>query len=341
MRFGFVDEHKNARPIRVMCRVLGVKVERALTRGGPGPRAAGRSRTAACSATSARPTACERRGLTRAPRVHAMLRAHGHRARPSSGGPPGPRRAGLRGLAARARAGCATGDGRHGHPIAHGQARPDLRGGGSEPGVARRSDLGARPARAGSTSPRSSSLAHPQDRRLGRCARRLARPGSRPRPSTPDRGPGQAMAIRRQRPAPGLICHSDRGVQHACEPRREALAAAEITPQVGRKGSCLGNAPMESFLHSLKSLPPPRRGSSASTSASTPPGPRRGATPDRVRGGLCSGGSRAGTTRAGCTRRWDAVHRPPWSAWQPDRVHRTRAGSISYQCSVVRRFADP
>ncbi len=38
------------------------------------------------------------------------------------------------------------------------------------------------------------------------------------------------MAIRRQRPAPGLIRHADRGIQHACEPCRKVLAAAGITP---------------------------------------------------------------------------------------------------------------
>ena len=48
------------------------------------------------------------------------------------------------------------------------------------------------------------------------------------------------------------ICHTDRGIQYACEPYREALAAAKITPSMSRKGSCLDNAPMESFFHSLK-----------------------------------------------------------------------------------------
>lgn len=61
-----------------------------------------------------------------------------------------------------------------------------------------------------------------------------------------------AMATRRQRPAPGLICHSDGGVQHACEPYRDALASAKITPSMSRKGSCLDDAPMESFFHGLK-----------------------------------------------------------------------------------------
>jgi putative transposase len=32
------------------------------------------------------------------------------------------------------------------------------------------------------------------------------------------------MAIQRQRPAPGLIHHSDRGVQYAAEAYRQALA---------------------------------------------------------------------------------------------------------------------
>ncbi|PZX16072.1 integrase-like protein [Palleronia aestuarii] len=60
------------------------------------------------------------------------------------------------------------------------------------------------------------------------------------------------MAVRRQRPAPGLICHTDRGIQYACEDYRKALEAAKITPSMSRKGDCLDNAPMESFFGSLK-----------------------------------------------------------------------------------------
>ena len=47
------------------------------------------------------------------------------------------------------------------------------------------------------------------------------------------------MAVRRRRPATGLIRHADRGIQHACEPYREALAAAKITPSMSRRGSRL------------------------------------------------------------------------------------------------------
>lgn len=60
------------------------------------------------------------------------------------------------------------------------------------------------------------------------------------------------MAIQRQRPAPGLIPHSDRGVQHAADAYRQVLAAAGITPSMSRTGNCLDNAPMESFFHTLK-----------------------------------------------------------------------------------------
>lgn len=40
------------------------------------------------------------------------------------------------------------------------------------------------------------------------------------------------MAIKRQRPAPRLIHHSNRGVQYAADVYRQALAAARITPSM-------------------------------------------------------------------------------------------------------------
>lgn len=60
------------------------------------------------------------------------------------------------------------------------------------------------------------------------------------------------MAIQRQRPAPGLIYHSDRGSQYASADYQKALAAADITPSMSRKGNCWDNARMESFFHTLK-----------------------------------------------------------------------------------------
>lgn len=60
------------------------------------------------------------------------------------------------------------------------------------------------------------------------------------------------MALRQQRPAAGLIHHSDRGVQYASHDYRAALAAADLTASMSRKADCYDNAPMESFFHTLK-----------------------------------------------------------------------------------------
>jgi putative transposase len=59
-------------------------------------------------------------------------------------------------------------------------------------------------------------------------------------------------AIARRRPKPGLIHHSDRGVQYACDAYRDALKAVGAKRSMSRKGDCWDNAPVESFFGSLK-----------------------------------------------------------------------------------------
>ena len=61
-----------------------------------------------------------------------------------------------------------------------------------------------------------------------------------------------AMAIKRQRPATGLVHHSDRGVQYAAHDYRTRLQSAGIQASMSRKADCYDNAPMESFFHTLK-----------------------------------------------------------------------------------------
>ena len=61
------------------------------------------------------------------------------------------------------------------------------------------------------------------------------------------------MALKRRQPPPGLVHHSDRGVQYASGPYRAILARHGITQSMSRKGDCYDNAPMESFFGSLKS----------------------------------------------------------------------------------------
>jgi putative transposase len=60
------------------------------------------------------------------------------------------------------------------------------------------------------------------------------------------------MAISAQRPDPGLIHHSDRGVQYPSAEYRKAMQSAGFEASMSRKGDCYDNAPMESFFHTLK-----------------------------------------------------------------------------------------
>lgn len=62
------------------------------------------------------------------------------------------------------------------------------------------------------------------------------------------------MAIRRRggRCAPGLLLHSDRGVQYASERFRAQLAAHRITASMSRRGNCYDNSRAEAFFSTLK-----------------------------------------------------------------------------------------
>ncbi len=60
------------------------------------------------------------------------------------------------------------------------------------------------------------------------------------------------MAIASQRPGPGLIHHSDRGVQYASAEYRKTLQSVGFRASMSRRADCYDNAPMESFFHTLK-----------------------------------------------------------------------------------------
>lgn len=60
------------------------------------------------------------------------------------------------------------------------------------------------------------------------------------------------MALWSRRPARGLLHHSDRGVQYACEAYQAILAQHGITGSMSRKGDCYDNAVAESFFASLE-----------------------------------------------------------------------------------------
>jgi transposase InsO family protein len=60
------------------------------------------------------------------------------------------------------------------------------------------------------------------------------------------------MAVRQRRPTPGLIHHSDRGSQYACNDYRRKLRRYGMVSSMSRKGDCYDNAAMESFFSSMK-----------------------------------------------------------------------------------------
>ena len=252
------------------------------------------------------------------------------------GGPPGSRRAGLRGLAALPRR-VRTTEGRHGHPIAPNRigrsfeaARPNqVRLGDLTPAFAGAGSACAR-ARAGSrglrgptgatvpahASPRSSRLAHPQDRRLGHARDGSHGPdrGGSPRDGRPEAAPSSRPDLSYGQGHPTCVRAVPGGARrrrdHAVdEPKREtAWTTRPWRASSPRSRAC----PREGRG---RARPPPR-----------PRHPRRGqARPARL--------DRAPvTTPTASTRRRDTGHRPTWSAWRPNHLHPSRAGS---RCACI------
>ena len=60
------------------------------------------------------------------------------------------------------------------------------------------------------------------------------------------------MALERRDPSPGLVHHSDRGVQYASRNYTDLLKARGITISMSRKGNPYDNAACESFMKTLK-----------------------------------------------------------------------------------------
>lgn len=61
-----------------------------------------------------------------------------------------------------------------------------------------------------------------------------------------------SMALKRRDVKPGLIIHSDRGVQYRAQKYIDFMQRHGAIPSMSRKGNCWDNAPMESFFSRLK-----------------------------------------------------------------------------------------
>jgi transposase InsO family protein len=60
------------------------------------------------------------------------------------------------------------------------------------------------------------------------------------------------MAIAAKQPGPGLIHHSDKGVQYASEDYRKVINSVGLQASMSRKADCYDNAAMENFFRTLK-----------------------------------------------------------------------------------------
>ncbi len=56
----------------------------------------------------------------------------------------------------------------------------------------------------------------------------------------------------RRRPAPGLVVHTDRGIQYVSDAFVRAVQGVQAIQSMSRKGCCWDNAVAESFFHSFK-----------------------------------------------------------------------------------------
>ena len=237
MKFGFVDEHRLVWPVTVMCKVLGLS-----TSGYYAWRARPESPRAAANRALLDDIArihAESHGTYGSPRIHAVLRGHGRRVGRSRIERL-MRRAGLRGLAALPRRARTT-DSRHDYPIAPNRLARNFNA--ARPNQIWLADLTYIPTAEGWL-----YLAAILDMHT----RKIVGWSMRQTLHAEIAIDALNMAIQRQRPPPGLIHHSDRGIQYAAEAYRQTLATSGITPSMSRKGNCWDNAPMESFFHTLK-----------------------------------------------------------------------------------------
>jgi transposase InsO family protein len=237
MKFGFVDEHRSVWPVRVMCAALDLSASGYYAwRSRPESRRAASNRSLI---NDIRLIHAESSGTYGSPRVHATLRRHGRRVGRSRIERL-MRRAGLRGLAALPRR-TRTTDSRHAYPIAPNRLGRNFTT--AAPNQVWLADLTYIPTGEGWL-----YLAAVLDLHT----RKVVGWAMRETLHTEIATEALSMAIERQRPSPGLIHHSDRGIQYAAEAYRQRLAQSGITPSMSRRGDCLDNAPMESFFHTLK-----------------------------------------------------------------------------------------
>jgi putative transposase len=237
MSFRFIEDHRDAYPVRLMCAVLEVSPagyyawrERPVSE---------RTKSNATLLAAIRQVHQDSSGRYGSPRVHAVLRRQG---RGTSRGRIARtmRRHGIRAIMAPPRR-VRTTDSRHDLPIAPNLVARDFIA--PAPNRVWLADITYIPTAEGWL-----YLAAVMDL----FSRKIVGWAMRDHMQVELASAALMMAVQQQRPQAGLIHHSDRGVQYASHAYRDALTSVGITASMSRKADCYDNAPMESFFHTLK-----------------------------------------------------------------------------------------
>lgn len=237
MSFRFIEDHRDTYPVRLMCAVLEVSPAGYYAwRDRP---VSERTKSNAALLAAIRQIHQDSSGRYGSPRVHAVLR------RQERGASRGRierlmHRHGIRAIMARPRR-VRTTDSRHDLPIAPNLIARDFTA--AAPNRVWLADITYIPTAEGWL-----YLAAVMDL----FSRKIVGWAMRDHMQVELASAALTMAVNQQRPPAGLIHHSDRGVQYASRPYRNALTRAGIAASMSRKADCYDNAPMESFFHTLK-----------------------------------------------------------------------------------------
>lgn len=252
MSFRFIEDHRDAYPVRLMCAVLEVSPAGYYAwRDRP---VSERTKSNATLLAAIRQVHQDSSGRYGSPRVHAVLRRQG---RGVSRGriERMMRRHGIRAIMAPPRR-VHTTDSRHNLPIAPNLIARDFAA--RAPNRVWLADITYIPTAEGWL-----YLAAVMDL----FSRKIVGWAMRDHMQVELASAALMMAIQQQRPQAGLIHHSDRGVQYASHAYRTALAGAGITASMSRQGRLLRQCSdgkllpyLEDRARSSSQLPDPRRG---------------------------------------------------------------------------------
>lgn len=234
-RFAFIESHRRAWPVAMMCRVLGVSCSGYYAwRNRPPSRWVERRRQLS---RQIKDVFQKSRGTYGSPRIHAELAARGlHCAQKSVAKIM--RSEGLRATARKTFH--TTTDSNHSWPVAENLLGRNFRA--SRPNTIWVSDLTAIPTTEGWL-----YLATILDL----FSRRAVGWSLGNRRTCQLVSSALQMALIERRPPAGLIHHSDQGSQYACHDFQNLLAHHQIVCSMSRKGNCWDNAVMESFFGTL------------------------------------------------------------------------------------------